>query len=326
MPPSVSLPIRPQEIRNPSEHAIGSRFAQNGLAVTRLIVAASDKSPNSHAGRLARLDAANAVLDDEGATWIHPHPFGGVEEEVGRRFTAFHHLRGIEARVEMRREAGQREREGHPIDIAGRGDTMRDLQVLQHRVHPFDWAKRREKRGSTPCPKFGRNLVGNCASQSFIVLEDRSHASSKEQVKRLIDIKADAVSRQRVGETATTQYLAVDQHAVAIENDEIGIGHHKSFPVSFRVYTHCMSNNSTYAAKLCIPRDREGPGGAHLSTPASCGETTQAQHPAVLLMRWRNRWTVIGHLFSAPCGTSPRRSPTDDRPIHGQDRRFRYRG
>src|SRR6266498_3550452 len=77
------------------------------------------------------LDAANAVLNHEGATWIYLHPLGCVEEEVGRRVAAFHHLRGIETRVEMRREAGQREREGHPVDIAGRGDTMRDLQVLQ---------------------------------------------------------------------------------------------------------------------------------------------------------------------------------------------------
>src|SRR2546423_1186047 len=132
MPPSVSLPIRPPEIRHSSEHAIGPRFAQNGLAVTRLIVAASDKSPNGHAGRLARLDAANAVLNHQGATWIYLHPLGCIEKEVGRRLAAFHHLRGIETRVEMRREAGQGKRERHPVDIAGRGDTMRDLQILQY--------------------------------------------------------------------------------------------------------------------------------------------------------------------------------------------------
>src|SRR5439155_12660621 len=114
MLPSVCLPVRPPEIRHSPEHAIGSGLAQNGLAVTRLIVAASDKSPNGHACRLARLDTANAVLDYEGATWIRLHLFGCVEEEIGRRFAAFHHLRGIETRVEMRREASQGERERHP--------------------------------------------------------------------------------------------------------------------------------------------------------------------------------------------------------------------
>ena len=57
------------------------------------------------------------------------------------------------------------------------------------------------------------------------MLANRRYISSKEQVKRLIDVKADAVSRQRAGETATTQHLAVDQYAIAIENDEIGPDH-----------------------------------------------------------------------------------------------------
>src|SRR5439155_22504901 len=99
MLPSVCLPVRPPEIRHSPEHAIGSGLAQNGLAVTRLIVAASDKSPNGHAGRLARLDAAKAVLSQQGTTWIYLHPLGCIEEEVGRRLAAFHHLRGIGTRV-----------------------------------------------------------------------------------------------------------------------------------------------------------------------------------------------------------------------------------
>ncbi len=59
------------------------------------------------------------------------------------------------------------------------------------------------------------------------MLEDRRHASPKEQIKCLIDVKADAVSRQRVREAATAQHLAVDQYAVAVENDEIGPDHRK---------------------------------------------------------------------------------------------------
>src|SRR3954465_4281269 len=105
--------------------------------------------------------------------------------------------------AEMRCEAGQGERERHPIDIAGRGDAMRDLQVLQYGVHSSDRTKRREKRSSNRGPQLGRKLLGDRASQRFVMLEDRGHASSKEQIKRLIDVKADAVSRQRLGETAT---------------------------------------------------------------------------------------------------------------------------
>src|SRR5712672_3012575 len=75
------LPVCSPKIRHPPEHAIGPRLAQDCLAVTRPIVAASNKTPNRHAGRLPRLYAAHAVLDDEGALRIHLHPFGCVEKE-----------------------------------------------------------------------------------------------------------------------------------------------------------------------------------------------------------------------------------------------------
>src|SRR5260221_5000654 len=216
------LPIRSPEIRHSLEHAIGPRIAENGVAVARLIVAASDKSPNGHPGRLAGLYAANAVLDYEGAMRIYLHPFGGVEEEVGRRLAVLHHLRGIEAAVEMRRETGQREGERRPIDIAGRGDAMRDSQVLQYRIHPFDRAKRRKKGGVNPGLQFASKLLGDRASQRFVVFENRGQASSQEQIECLIDAKIDAVPCQRCRKAAAAQQLAVDQYAVAVENDEIG--------------------------------------------------------------------------------------------------------
>src|SRR5215216_6739070 len=60
------LSVRSPKIRHPPEHAIGPRLAQDSLAVTRPIMAASHESPNRHACRLPRPDAAHAVLDDEG--------------------------------------------------------------------------------------------------------------------------------------------------------------------------------------------------------------------------------------------------------------------
>src|ERR1700756_1851129 len=59
------LPIHSPKIRHSLEHAIGPRVAENGVAVARLIVAAADKSPNGHPGRLAGRDPADAVLDHE---------------------------------------------------------------------------------------------------------------------------------------------------------------------------------------------------------------------------------------------------------------------
>src|ERR1700732_3499826 len=66
------------------------------LSVARLIVGASDESPNGHTGRLAGLYSANAVLDHEGAMRIDLHPFGCVKKEVGRGLAALHHLCGVD--------------------------------------------------------------------------------------------------------------------------------------------------------------------------------------------------------------------------------------
>src|SRR4051794_11913412 len=108
---------------------------------------------------------------------------------------------------------------------------MRDLQVLQYRVHPFDRAKRGEKRSSNRCPQLGRKLLGDRASQRFVMLEDRRHTSSKEQIECLIQTEADAMSCQHLRKAAATQHLAIDQHTVAIENNEIGFDH-RNFPRS----------------------------------------------------------------------------------------------
>src|SRR6476620_1512585 len=46
------LPIRSPKIRHSPEDTIGPRLAKDRFAIARLVVAASDKSPNRHAGSL----------------------------------------------------------------------------------------------------------------------------------------------------------------------------------------------------------------------------------------------------------------------------------
>jgi hypothetical protein len=57
------------------------------------------------------------------------------------------------------------------------------------------------------------------------MLEHRGHASPKKQIECLIHAKIDAVGGQRFRKTAATQHFAVDQYAVAVENDEIWPDH-----------------------------------------------------------------------------------------------------
>src|SRR5258708_35144356 len=83
-------------------------------------------------------------------------------------------------------------------------------------------------------------------SRSLIVVEHRAHASSKEQVERLLGIKLDAVSRQTLREAAAAQHFAIDQHAVAIEDDEIGLGHRRlPYPNSPARSEHMLTLRAT---------------------------------------------------------------------------------
>src|SRR3954471_24552666 len=149
------LPILLPKICHSPEDAVGPRLVKHGFTVTRLIVAASHKPPNRHAGRLGCRYAADAVLNHQRTTRIRLHPFGGVKKEVGRWLAAFHHLRAKKPAFEMRRETGQGKREGYSIDIAGGGDAVRDPQAPQHRAHTFNRAKSEGKRITNPCPQLG---------------------------------------------------------------------------------------------------------------------------------------------------------------------------
>ena len=126
---------------------------------------------------------------------------------------------------------------------------MRDAQVLEYRLHPFNRAQRGKKRSANPRLQLGRKLLGDCASQRLIMLEHRSHASSKKQIERLIDAKIDAIRGQRFRKTATTQHFAIDQYAVAVENDEIWPDH-RGFPFPIRAYTHTLGNNPLFVSRL----------------------------------------------------------------------------
>src|SRR6266851_7681229 len=106
---------------------------------------------------------------------------------------------------------------------------MRNRQASQHGAHALDRAKCGEKRLAHPCRQFGGELLRDRLSRSFVIFQHRGRIPSKKQIKRLIQTKRDAVSRQNLRKAVTAQHLAIDQHAVAVKNDEIGL-RHRVFP------------------------------------------------------------------------------------------------
>src|SRR5258708_30335108 len=81
--------IRPK-IRHSFKNAVGSRAQEDGLAVTRLIVAASDKSPDCHADHLGCRYTADAIVDHNGIARLGLHPLGRVKAEIRRALASLH--------------------------------------------------------------------------------------------------------------------------------------------------------------------------------------------------------------------------------------------
>jgi hypothetical protein len=75
------------------------------------------------------------------------------------------------------------------------------------------------------------------------VVQHRRDALSKKSIEYLIDPDLDSAPGEGFRKTATAQHLAVDQYAVTIENDEVGLDHRARFQPAIRSYTQLLGNN-----------------------------------------------------------------------------------
>ncbi|MGX1145767.1 hypothetical protein AB7M15_001589 [Bradyrhizobium ottawaense] len=215
--------------------------------VASAVMAAADKSPDGHAGRLAGLDAAEAVLDHQRARRLHSHLFCREEKEVGRRLAMPDHLRGVEPLAEMRPQACDVEGERDTVEVAGRGHAKRHGQVGRHAGNAGNRLKRSCERRQHLRLQARQKAVGHDLPEIAIMLLDRLGAAPEKELERLLLAERDAELGQHLGQASAAQQLAVDEHAVAIEDDQIGSWLAAVHP-AIRSYTHAMSNSS--------PRDR----------------------------------------------------------------------
>ena len=89
-------------------------------------VRAAGEGEHAHAGRLGRLHAGRAVLDDEAVLRLCAHRAGGVKEEIGRRLAVRHHGGAEQMRLQQPEQAGdverQRMRSGGPEEATQQGE------------------------------------------------------------------------------------------------------------------------------------------------------------------------------------------------------------
>ena len=74
------------------------------------------------------------------------------------------------------------------------------------------------------------------------MLEHRVEAAAEKQVKGFLQADLDPTAGQGLAQAAAAQDLAVDQHAIAVENDEMGPHHRLGEKRSMRSYTPKKSN------------------------------------------------------------------------------------
>ena len=216
-------------------------------------MAAADKSPDGHAGSLRGQHATDAVLDHQCARRERAHFLRRVEKEIRRGLAVRDHLRRVDPVAEMGREAGHPQRQRDAVEITRRGHATRHAQSGQDGIRIGNRMERLLEGGQyarlQPDGKIGRHRLAEFA----IVLRDRARASSEKQLERLRECQRYPKSGQLVRQALAAQQLAVDEHAVAVEDDEIGPLPASVHP-AIRSYTHALSNSSPDGGHMRVLR------------------------------------------------------------------------
>ena len=174
-----------------------------------------------HAGRLCRRYAHGAVLNHQHPAGNRPHVVGGVQEEIGFRLSPGYH-RGIENPHVVGIETGNCEGVADPLRPARGGDAEGNGQPGQHVLDPLDGLQGRRngahQRGHELCfEAWGQRMSGGAPERVLDHAEARSEIACEDIVGRRLQ----SVLGQQPRQAPSRQNLAVDEHAVAVEDDEV---------------------------------------------------------------------------------------------------------
>ena len=241
---------------------------QQALPVTPRIMAASDEAPHRHAGRLAGLHAAHAILDHEHVARRDPHASRRMPEEIGRRLASptiwvldILPAKGAASPVSSRENSTR----SRSLDEATQKGTSRPRRSF---ATPGSASRHRRRIGERDLAAHGRQIPRHPASPRAIIIRDCPHASAEKSLKNNVEIDLDPMASQHIHQAPAAEHLAVDQHAVAIEDDQLVARHdrsqggarfsrrvrgparrsrfHRHRHVAMRSYARPVSNSSTY--------------------------------------------------------------------------------
>ena len=175
-------------------------------------------------GEPRRLDAGHRILDDDTVERLLVHRDRRMQEQVRERLAARHLARAEDPAVEQVPQAGEAEREAHLLGRARACDAGREAVRLQRQHRLLHAGDRLQGRVAEALVGDRLHLLEEVVRQlaaelSLDDLEAGLQRQAHQAAHRLLDRPVEALRLQRAGEARVGQRLAVDQNAVAIEDD-----------------------------------------------------------------------------------------------------------
>ena len=107
------------------------------------------------------------------------------------------------------------------IGVARRGNAKWNLKASQNVGGARDWLKRRREGRSHGAAQLGEEGLGQRISGCRAIVADGGGAAAEKPLHGGIEVDLDGMPSQAIDKRIAAQKLAIDQHPVAIENDEL---------------------------------------------------------------------------------------------------------
>jgi hypothetical protein len=187
---------------------------------------ASGVAKHGHAGRGAGRNPSWRIFDDRHAVRAHAHLRGGEHEYIGSRLASRNLRDAEEAAVETIEQSGQTQRGPHFRVVSARRDTAIASQGIQNHMDARDRLKLLGEGAVRAFPQLIDEARRNVPPQHFAnQIEAVSHRVADEPLEHIVDRDGDPELHEHRREHAIGDELAIDEHAITVENDEIETRH-----------------------------------------------------------------------------------------------------
>ena len=217
---------QPRQRPHVLDEGVGRQRLDLAPEPTRPDMAAAEIGEDSHAGGPRCLDTGRRVLDDEAVLGGNAHLARRVEEQVGRRLAVSDHAGRVDVALETGQQAGEREAQPDPLQLARRGHAERQFEPGDNLADPRGRLEFLAVERVEPVAHAAQRRLAEMRPMALVqALRDRGEAAPQIGAERHLPFDGDPLLGDQLEQHPHRQGLAVHQHAVAVENDELDRRH-----------------------------------------------------------------------------------------------------